>query len=386
MIDDKFIDGFINDSENVSTKNANRYFIRGTKQTAIYVNHPKAEWIEDLWSNDFRNILNCVTNQDKIFIHWYDLNVGKLMLTIDKNIPLYVSPWGGDFYEDPYLYHINWVHDTITLRYVKKTYIYPKRWSKHPIRLLQQILWCLLNYKKVAKKDFELKKLTAHRINYLLIDPATSSECDIIKNIYGINELCSMPFSYNLNFDLANKLRITKNNNAIINVQIGNSATETNNHVDCIKILKKFNNENIKLMLPLSYGTPKYAEFVKIHGIKMFSKKCEFIEKFMSREEYVKKLNEVDIAIMFHNRSQAFGNCIALLTLGKKLFLKNSNPLFQMFQKVGIIVFDANTIKDITFEEFSKPLTEGQIQSNIEKIANLFSEKKRLEYLSKVLN
>src|ERR1035437_10527512 len=131
MIDDKFIDGFINDSENVSTKNANRYFIRGTKQTAIYVNHPKAEWIEDLWSNDFRNILNCVTNQDKIFIHWYDLNVGKLMLTIDKNIPLYVSPWGGDFYEDPYLYHINWVHDTITLRYVKKTYIYPKRWSKH---------------------------------------------------------------------------------------------------------------------------------------------------------------------------------------------------------------------------------------------------------------
>ena len=90
MIDDKFIDGFINDSENISTKNTNRYFIRGVKQKAIYVNHPKAEWIENLWSTDFRNILNTITSQDKIFIHWYDLYVGKVMLTIDKNIPLYV--------------------------------------------------------------------------------------------------------------------------------------------------------------------------------------------------------------------------------------------------------------------------------------------------------
>jgi dTDP-N-acetylfucosamine:lipid II N-acetylfucosaminyltransferase len=383
MIDDKFINGFINDAENVTTKNTNRYFIRGVKQNAIYVIHPKAEWVEDIWSNDFKSILNSITDQDKIFIHWYDLYVGRLMLTIDKNIPLYVIPWGGDFYEDPYLYHINWIHDPITLRYVKKAYIFFEKWAMHPKSLLKN-LWRLYDIDKKNLKRFELKKLTVHRINYLLIQN-NSIEFDLIRNIYQIPEISCLPFFYDQNFDLANKLRIVqvKSN---INIQIGNSATSANNHVDCFKILRSFNNENIKLILPLSYGESGYGEFVKRNCLKIFRNKCEFLERFMPREEYIVKLNEIDVAIMFHNRSQAFGNCISLLTLGKKLYLKSNNPLYQVFQMGGIIVFDANKIKDLTFEEFIKPLKEDQIQSNIEKISNFYSEKTRLKNLRILLN
>ena len=182
------------------------------------------------------------------------------------------------------------------------------------------------------------------------------------------------------------KLKSVRNKSIGANIQIGNSATEPNNHVDCIKVLKKFKDENIKLIVPLSYGPSIYAEFVKKYCIKNFPGKYEFIEKFISRDKYIEKLDEVDIAVMFHNRSQAFGNCIALITLGKKLYIKNNNPLWNFFQKTNIIVFDANKIKDLSFEEFLKPLTEEQIQSNISKISNFYSEKKRLEHLSCILN
>ena len=55
-------------------------------------------------------------------------------------------------------------------------------------------------------------------------------------------------------------------------------------------------------------------------------------------------------------------------------------------KKNNILVYDANTIKNIGFNKFSKPLTDNQIQSNIKNISKLFSEQNRLEYLSKILN
>jgi hypothetical protein len=97
-------------------------------------------------------------------------------------------------------------------------------------------------------------------------------------------------------------------------------------------------------------------------------------------------LSGVDICIMYHNRSQAFGNCIALLTLGKKLYLKSKNPLYQLFKSSGLVLYDATQIQALTFEEFSKPLSTVEVQSNVRLIAELFSSKKRLKYLTDVLN
>ena len=71
--------------------------------------------------------------------------------------------------------------------------------------------------------------------------------------------------------------------------------------------------------------------------------------------------------------------------MGKKVYLKGQSTIFQYMKNNGFVIFDANTIKDIKFEEFSKPLTTDQIQSNIQN-PNLFSKEKRLEYLDKILN
>ena len=38
------------------------------------------------------------------------------------------------------------------------------------------------------------------------------------------------------------------------NILLGNSANSSNNHIDGLRLLKKFNNEKIKIFVPLSYG------------------------------------------------------------------------------------------------------------------------------------
>lgn len=384
MIDDKFIDKFINESESVSENNLNRYFIRGIKSEAKYVTNSKVEWITDLWSDEFKSILYAIKEKDKIFVHWYDLYVGKLLLTINKNIPIYVAYWGGDFSEDPFLYNINWVHDPLTLQYVRKEYFSIKRWVKNPLRILKQIENRIF-YKWIAKNRFKLKRLTVRRINYLLSDPYCA-EYEKIVHDYGSLDMKNLTFFYDQNFDIAKNLTPTENKlSKTINVQIGNSATESCNHVDCIEVLKKFKEDNINLVFPLSYGVQKYAEFVKDFANRSFKNQCEFIEKFVQREAYIEKLNSVDIAIMFHNRSQAFGNCIALLTLGKKLYIKSNNSLWNFFKRSGMIVFDATEIENMSFEDFSRPLSQKQIEINITIISSLLSTEKRREYLKNIL-
>ena len=89
---------------------------------------------------------------------------------------------------------------------------------------------------------------------------------------------------------------------------------------------------------------------------------------------------------MYHNRTQAAVNVRLLVSLGKKVFLKKESTLFKLFKNKGIIVFDADLISKFNFNQFSNPLSPLQAKSNLKKITEIFSEEKRLRYLSSILN
>lgn len=385
MVDDKFFDSLIEDMEKISAPGTNRYFIRASKENGIHVKHLKAEWFEDFYGTQFREILNRITFNDKIFVHWYDLYVGELMLTIDQSIPLFVSIMGGDFYQDPSLYHRHWLYDRKTLKIFNKNFVYPKVWARRPIIFLKQV-WKLATLKAAVQKQFELKRKTVQRINYLLAGKFMDDEVRLVKELYKVDGMLHLPFIFDQNFDLALSLPAEIKKSKVMNIQIGNSATYANNHLDLLDILGKFSEQNVLLSLPLSYGDPDYARIVKENYGNVFDSKAEFLEAFMARKEYVSQLQKVDICIMYHNRSQALGNCITLLTLGKKLYLKRNNPLWSLFQKIGVVVFDTELIKTIPYEEFVKPLSADEIKSNLKSLLDTFSEKERLENLRQLLN
>ncbi len=381
MVDDKFIDSFIEDAEKVSSNN--RYLIRAQKRNARYVSHYKAEW--DL---NIEKILNDVTKSDRIFIHWYDLSIGKNILAIDKNIPVYVTHWGGDIFEDPFNYNIGWIHDPITLKYVKRKYIIGSHFPKRPDKLIL-LFFKYFFYKHFDKKNFIVKRKTMQRVNFFLIHKNNYFEKALIKKTYDLSNISFLPYFYNQNFDLAKKILNSnkfKNNSSETIIQLGNSDTESNNHVDCLKKLSQYSSYGLKLFIPLSYGNQEYREFVKYNAIKYFNDKVNFQETFVSRETFVENLFNIDICVMFHNRSQALGNCITLLTLGKKLYLKKINPLYHLFKDSGIKIFDADNIGQLPFKDFSSPLSKEDSDKNYKILADLFSESVRFENLRKILN
>lgn len=384
MIDDKFIDGFIDDAEKVSSENSNIYFINGNQANSKHIKNPKAKWIS-FRDDEFISTLKKATKDDKIFVHWYDLKTGLFLLKyLKKEVPLYVYLWGGEFYEDPYLHHMNWIHDEKTLTFVKEHTILPEKYNqkKHFFKRL----WFKKTYKLKARKQFKEKIKTIKRINALILPKHYDQELELIKKIYHLENLPYFNYNYDQNVDLAihYKLKASKTDKTII--QLGNSATESNNHVDAFDVLNQFKNENIELVLPMSYGNHKYNHFVKKYGNFIFKNKIKFLEDFVPRAEYIQQLMEVDVCVMYHNRQQAFGNCVPLLILGKKLYLKKENPLYSFFKSIGVVVFNANEIKDLDFDSFKKELTPEEKNTNKIILTNLFSEEERLKYLSKILN
>lgn len=384
MIDDKFTDYFIEDAERVA-KGKNRYFIRGDSERRIYVRNMLAEWLQFPHELSIKNIFKEIRPTDRLFVHWYDLEIGKLVLSLDPSIPVFVPITGGDFYEDPFLFHRKRVYEKNTLKLIRQRFIYPQKWARRPWKLANQIIEIFKREKEIINL-FPLKAETVARINFFLVVKKGEAELNLVKQIYNLKKLNSLYFFYNQNFESARRINQKKNSSKSLIVQVGNSATYSNNHLDLIPLIKKFNGEEVKFNLPLSYGDTVYRTTVKNAFYKYFRGKVEFIESFLSREEYVNYLNNVEICIMYHNRSQALGNCVTLLTLGKKLYLRRNNPLFQMFGEMGILVFDANKIKRMNFDEFKEPLSQIEVKNNIEQLEKNFSESERLRLVSNILN
>ena len=72
-----------------------------------------------------------------------------------------------------------------------------------------------------------------------------------------------------------------------INIQVGNSADPSNNHIEALEKLLPFKNENICIFVPLSYGSQKYAQQVITQGKEWFGDKFKPLTEFMPFEGYL---------------------------------------------------------------------------------------------------
>lgn len=169
--------------------------------------------------------------------------------------------------------------------------------------------------------------------------------------------------------NLYKKYDIKPKKHTTINIQLGNSADPSNNHIDILKQLVKYKDENIQLFIPLSYGNKEYAKEVIAYGEELFREKFIPLREFMPFEKYLEFLGSIDIAIFAHKRQQAMGNTITLLGLGKKVYMRSDITPWQLFKDVDVKVFDVENIEI--------DLIDKQIQKeNQEKIKEYFSEEK----------
>ena len=189
---------------------------------------------------------------------------------------------------------------------------------------------------------------------------------------------CYESFFYPSN--LYEEYDIKPKEHATINIQIGNSADPTNNHVEVFEKLKKYKDEDIKIIVPLSYGNPENAKKVLAEGRQIFGDKFKPLTEFMPFDKYIELLGEIDIAIFNHNRQQAMGNITTLLGLGKKVYVRNNQTPWKMFNKLQIKVFD--TTLDISIDRLDKSI---QVQ-NEKKVKAYFSKDNLVKQWKNILD
>lgn len=145
------------------------------------------------------------------------------------------------------------------------------------------------------------------------------------------------------------------NENKTINIQIGNSATETNCHIEALDLLSKFKDENIKIYMPLSYGGAQYvqyAKYVEAYARKIFGDKAVALRRFLPKEEYFKYMQSIDIMIFNNNRQQALGNIYAAAGMGKKIFLRNESTMRNYLKNMHLKFFTVQDIENMSYPEF----------------------------------
>jgi len=210
--------------------------------------------------------------------------------------------------------------------------------------------------------------------NIAYLVTATSGDVDFARKWYTakgkhINSLC---YPSNIYIPLPERSR---NPEEPMYILAGNSASPANNHEQIFEKLRPYRDQNIEIIVPLSYGDPIYAERIIELGYETFKEKFKPITAFMPLPDYLQLLSKIQIAIFAHLYQQGTGNAVSLLTYGTTVYLRKESTLWNYFGEQGIRVFD--------FDSFELKLMssyESEINQNVSK--SVFSKENLIRGLS----
>lgn len=178
---------------------------------------------------------------------------------------------------------------------------------------------------------------------------------------------------------------VERKNAGFIQVLVGNSADVSNNHEEILHMLTPYRDEKMHVYIILSYGGNKsYIDYLINLGYEIFGDKFFPVTTPMNPLEYANFLNRMDVGLMNHQRQQGLGNILALLYLGKKVYLRNDVTSFQYLTNHDISIFNINQAGKIPFVEFSA--FEDKNDKNRIATGEMLSEKNYVSLWSNLFN
>lgn len=117
------------------------------------------------------------------------------------------------------------------------------------------------------------------------------------------------------------------------NILVGNSASESNNHIDIFKILAKHDIGLRKVIVPLSYGDSSYRRNIINAGKQILGNSFSPLVDFLPLDQYSSIIASCNIVIMNHLRQQALGNIGTAIYQGAHVFLNPRNPAYIFFKE-----------------------------------------------------
>ena len=400
MIDDKFIDDFVNDANLISSNNK---FIYTFSSPAKHVKSKK-EGFAPYHSKELKKIQQSIKKNDRLFVHWFTPNVLDFIDQLPKETKVYLFFWGGDFLEVPAFSKPNnklnhFLFGAKTLSYFQKDQNANfKQFKKN--RLEAAILtkshknilatWFdnqLISVKRWRNSSYseamEIRRRFLQRIE--AICHWNKFDIEFLNVLYDV-KLRQLPFVYNIGLNSFSGMNKESSKKSTLKIWLGNSDTPTNNHLDAFDILEKLKHQNIEIICPLNYGNIQYAKLISAEGKRMFGEKFKPLLGYIPRDEYYDLMDTVDVAYMPHRRGQAGGNIIAFIKKGVRIVMNDQSSIYKLFDFYGISIQTEDWLKEVKFNHLQEPLDETTKQKNITVLnSQTANEENRIKSLKAIL-
>lgn len=386
---DKFFNGYIEDIYKLQLEHENVFWVQGNPDEHPYLTTTRPVEYLGVDKDAIISRLKQLAPNDKLYVSWYSGIIAEAIVESSIKNPLYVYVMGGEFYADPWEWHCSWLYDKKTYAQYKKLGWIPsvKLTRKNPIhwgRVIDDIKK-VTQWKKQSQLAYDKKHNEVARIDYLVLPKQANGEYNLIKTLYPTFNAMHVYGLFDQNFDLAKIMHTKVEHSEPYRILFGNSADPTNNHADGLNFLYKNIIANVDIYSVLSYGNPIGKKWAIDCGCRLFGKYFHPIVDYMGRQEYLDFVNSMDIVMMYHNRQQAVGNTMTALVLGKPVFMKSKNVVYQMLKDLGVrSVYDVNTIADRPLHEYIQEAYKNR-NHTIAIIEQIYSKSLRLQYLKKLL-
>ena len=316
--DQKFVDVTIDNFNKVS-KDINKYIVFSDRSKLKYVS--RLDSIQILPKSSYKLDLDLVYQNCKFLIIHF---LSPIKLYILKHKPDHIkvlwSVWGADAYN----HFSNQNNFEILTQAIRKRKLYNIFRST-----ILYDYYHLFRYRvRPVSKELNLLK----KIDF--ISTVLPYEFNDIKTEFNLDAEY-VDYNYGANRFIENvDIKLGKS------VLVGNSATDTNNHLDVFDIIKGIKND---IIVPLSYGGYDYKSYrKKVIGVGtgLFNNKFFPITSYLPKERYNHLLLSCNSVIMFHIRQQALANIFNCLYFGMRVFLNKKSRTYRYFLDHGMIVFD----------------------------------------------
>lgn len=388
--DNGFLNNFIEIADELhASKNIYIYLVHSKSKSFIKCKKVQSDkvLIFKYKSKKFNEFIHSISNVDRFIFHFLSDDVCDFILRRNNTkASLIWIFWGADFYS-PFDKFANQIYDNESIRYFRK-HGTQTTLNNSALNLIKKIYSRSIG-KYVAKIKTAKKEKAIARINFIAHYNVLDYN-EVKKHIQTNAKF--LPFFYfeydynNLSGIRESQFNASKNNSEEITIQLGNSASLSNNHIKALVDISKFKKENLKLLCPLSYGDMKYGNYIEKIGTTLFNKNFIAIRKFITPDEYKAQLNSIDIAIMNHIRAESAGNVFTLIAMNKTIYMNDKSNLTKFLMQLGITIKSTNSIIDLNYNTFSELLDTQILDCNRNILINFFSRKNAILNIERLLS
>jgi len=179
-------------------------------------------------------------------------------------------------------------------------------------------------------------------------------------------------------------------------VQLGNSASVWNNHLDALALLSRPGLGSRRVVVPLGYGEPWCGDAVAAYGREVLGENFYPLMGFLPPDEYLTVVGSCGHVVMNHLRQQALGNIFASLWRGARVYM-NDTSAYRGLRRMGFDVrliseqlagpeglrFDspppeeAARHRDLLREQYAPPIVIEQTRDLLERLSALSAKRRR---------